>query len=356
MSKKYHSAIVGIGNIGYGYTRFGVGFPTTHFEAYRDHPDTALIAVCDTNTEALHAFSSKFDIPGYETVEEMFSHHPVEIISVCTPDDTHASIVQTILEYGKCLQGIWCEKPLSRSLSDARAMVSACEEKNIPLLVNFTRRYDLFYEEVRVRMHELVGDIQTVSCYYSGGLVTAGSHMTDLLSFFFGACQEVRGISTQGGLLGILTFAEGRTVTCIPMKGEAFHIFEMDILGKNGRLNLCNRPFGDYAYRYTRLASSSIVQTSFLSEEAFFPLDQKKPRTFMNRALDDMIESIAKKKEPRSSGKTATDHSLEILCGLWQSAKEGGRAIPLPLPSSVSCDLPSEGGDVSMWSAQDMFR
>lgn len=46
----------------------------------------------------------------------------VELVSVCTPNDTHAEIAIAALAAGK---HVWCEKPMSTSLADSAAMAAA---------------------------------------------------------------------------------------------------------------------------------------------------------------------------------------------------------------------------------------
>ena len=44
----------------------------------------------------------------------------VKLVSVCTPNDTHAEIAIAALNEGK---HVWCEKPMSSSLSDSKKNV-----------------------------------------------------------------------------------------------------------------------------------------------------------------------------------------------------------------------------------------
>ena len=48
---------------------------------------------------------------------EVVNDPKVDLVSVCTPNDTHAEIAISALKLGK---SVWCEKPMSSSLLDSK--------------------------------------------------------------------------------------------------------------------------------------------------------------------------------------------------------------------------------------------
>ena len=58
----------------------------------------------------------------------MFSTVAPEIVSICTPPESHRELVDAALA-SSSVRAIWCEKPLSTSLDEAEAMVAACRER-----------------------------------------------------------------------------------------------------------------------------------------------------------------------------------------------------------------------------------
>ena len=54
--------------------------------------------------------------------KEVVADPKVDLVSVCTPNDTHAEIAIAALEAGK---NVWCEKPMSTSLTDSQRMAEA---------------------------------------------------------------------------------------------------------------------------------------------------------------------------------------------------------------------------------------
>jgi len=128
----YRTAVIGMGFMG-----------KQHADAYEKHPDTNL-----TDT---------YDI-GYELSQG------IDIVSVCTPPETHCQIVCNIAPYVK---GIYCEKPIATTLKDADKMIDVCLENNVILQINHQRR---FYKPVFT---------------FSRGVLNAGTHAFDLLDYLF---------------------------------------------------------------------------------------------------------------------------------------------------------------------------
>lgn len=66
------------------------------------------IWVYDIDTKKAQAFGSKYNIPVYNSLDELLSE--CNVIAICTPHDTHSSIIKTVLLWKNriCI----CEKPL----------------------------------------------------------------------------------------------------------------------------------------------------------------------------------------------------------------------------------------------------
>ena len=97
--------------------------PDSHMNAYNEHPDTTVVALCDINGKA--------DLIDYMDLD-------VDIVSVCTPVETHCKIVTDIAPKVKA---IWCEKPIATTLEDALLMINTCRLYGTTLVVNHQRNY-----------------------------------------------------------------------------------------------------------------------------------------------------------------------------------------------------------------------
>jgi predicted dehydrogenase len=244
--KAFRAALIGCGNMGSLYSgqalKPGV---YSHAHAYASHPDTELVAVCDTDGRNLEACASQWKVPGaFRDHQTMLKEATPDIVSICTPDQTHYSITLDTLEAAS-VRGILVEKPLALTLSDARTLVESGANRNIPVLINYSRRFDPAYEDLRqIIRGSSLGTIQTVTGYYGKGLWNNGTHWLDLAQFLFGAVLWVSAEPTQwsfGGETALnmrLGMDSGFTAHLTGTDAEAFSIFEMDIVGVLGRIRL----------------------------------------------------------------------------------------------------------------------
>ena len=154
-----------VGIIGCG--RVGCEFKDCHARAYLDCTKTNLESVCDIDINKAYACSHKLGGVGTITddYEEMFLAIRLDIISVCTPPETHCQIVCDIAPYVKA---IYCEKPIATTIEDAEKMIEVCHKHNVILQVNHQRRFG------------------RPKFLFSRGLLNTGSHMFDLLRMYFG--------------------------------------------------------------------------------------------------------------------------------------------------------------------------
>ena len=76
--------------------------------------------VCDLSPERAQVRAADLGFSRYSSDwREVVNDPSVELISVCTPNDTHAEISIAALAAGK---HVWCEKPMSTTLAESTAM------------------------------------------------------------------------------------------------------------------------------------------------------------------------------------------------------------------------------------------
>ena len=99
-----------------GYKRVNDFFPDLEFRPI-------LKTVCSRNKEKLDAFADQWR---YESVETDWKvavqREDIDAVDICTPNDTHAEIAIAAARAGKM---VLCEKPLARTLAEAKNMVEA---------------------------------------------------------------------------------------------------------------------------------------------------------------------------------------------------------------------------------------
>ena len=190
-NKKFSALIVGLGNIGFGYDEDQPRYVFTHSRAYLKNKQIDLIAGIDPREARRRAFSRKTKTRAYGSIAEFnrFEKEGIDIVSICTPTETHYRSVKECL--GMKPRIIVLEKPISNDIDEARAIVKLCREKKVALYVNYMRRVDPFFAAAKKTIQQKkLGELLFGAVYYSGGLNNNASHFIDLLNFWLGDSFE----------------------------------------------------------------------------------------------------------------------------------------------------------------------
>lgn len=190
----YKSFIIGCGSIA-GYSNDGFINDFTHGYAYQENPDIVLAGCMDINPEKRKLFSEKFNCIAFEDFQHGIHKIGSEIISVCTPDDTHYMVVKSLLEMDSNIKVIFLEKPACKTLDQLDQLIALSAEKKIDIVINHTRRFDNRYKEIRKNITDgEYGNLVTGLITYYSGWLHNGVHIIDTLSYIFNDSVEIETI------------------------------------------------------------------------------------------------------------------------------------------------------------------
>lgn len=107
-----------------------------------------------------------------------------DVAVVVTNDDQHYEILKQLAEYP--LKLVLCEKPICADLDQAREIVELYKAKTIPLMVNYTRNFLPYYEDLK-RMYEAgeFGKIVSANVVFNRGWKHTATHAISFLEWFF---------------------------------------------------------------------------------------------------------------------------------------------------------------------------
>jgi predicted dehydrogenase len=121
-----------------------------------------------------------------------------DIVAVSTTADSHAPLLQAVLDSG--VRRVLMEKPIACSVAEAEGMIAAAEEAGARVLVNHNHRA----WDVLARIRALDGDARFgalrafIITQGAGGLGNLGTHYFDLANWLFGITpQAVAGFGTH---------------------------------------------------------------------------------------------------------------------------------------------------------------
>ena len=131
MSKTYRVAIIGCGGIANG----------KHMPSLAKLNNVEMVAFCDIVPERAEAAAAKYGAEGaktYTDYKDVLADGSIDIVHVCTPNDSHAEISIAALEAGK---HVMCEKPMAKTAADAARMVEAAKRTGKKLTIGYNNRF-----------------------------------------------------------------------------------------------------------------------------------------------------------------------------------------------------------------------
>ena len=197
----------------------GTGFAgSTHARAAVGLPGAELRAIAAATVAEAEPLATELGVRVAPDVAALCASEDVDLVVVASPTYLHAEHVIAAARAGK---QVFCEKPIARTLDDARAMARACDEAGVRLAIGHVVR---FFPEYR-RAKELLDagtlgraavatltrgtlSVGATRAWYldaakSGGVVLdLMLHDLDVLRWWFGEPARVYGkrLADRGGL------------------------------------------------------------------------------------------------------------------------------------------------------------
>lgn len=305
-SAPWSAALIGCGRIASGFAD-GAGALGiyTHAQAYRTAARTRLVAVCDADEGRAMACARRWGVPRWYTdPRRLLEEVRPDIVSLCTPDDTHELLAMELLTGPTVPRGLLCEKPLALDVGGARRVVEAAHRVGTVLAVNYIRRHVANLRAVRqlIRGGEL-GSVQAVHGWYTKGVLHNGTHWFDLLRYLLGEVVQVSGrvardgTSDDPGVDVALRLAGGAPAFLTSCDTNHFTVFEMDIMLEKGRLEL-----RDAAFRPRLSVAQPSPRFAGYTELMEEVRDFGDSRDSILHAVTDLVEAVEEARVPACSG------------------------------------------------------
>ena len=128
MSDKVRLGVIGTGQIG-----------KSHIRRYQDIPEAEIVAVVDIRGDEARRVAADYDIPNvYTDYHEMLKRDDVDSVDVCLHNRLHKPVTVDALAAGK---NVYCEKPMSWTYREAKAMYEAAKAAGKMLHVQLSTIY-----------------------------------------------------------------------------------------------------------------------------------------------------------------------------------------------------------------------
>ena len=318
----FRAAIIGCGRIGADCAPIGSGSSriASHAAAYSACERTNLVAVCDSDPEHLQRCGERWEVQRlFCDPRELFATEQIDLVSICTPPETHVELMAEVLRCDS-VAGVLLEKPLALNLKDADAAIELVDHSKAKVSVNYIRRFPPLYRQVKADLEQgKLGPIQHVNIFYTKGILNNGSHAFDLLRFLFEEPSRVALLSPAGEMVSAdptlsvkVEFQAGFEAWLCALDGEAYNLFEVDILGSRGRMLL--RDQGHILDQFS--LEDTRERHGFQQLE---PVPHSRPTDLAHAvqyAVTDLIDSIENSNPPACTlqdARAALDLSLKVF-------------------------------------------
>ncbi|MCQ6563103.1 Gfo/Idh/MocA family protein [Paenibacillus mendelii] len=200
MTTSLRIAVIGAGSIS-----------SVHLQAYANNPEAKLVAVCDKNEARAREKAERFGAAQvYTDYKELLADPNIDAVSICTWNNTHAEISIAALDAGK---HVLCEKPLCKTVAEAKLVEEAVRRSGKVLQVGFVRRYadntqilrkfieagelgDIYYAKASClrRLGNPGGWFSDIEKSGGGPLIDLGVHVIDICWYLMGK-PKVKSVS-----------------------------------------------------------------------------------------------------------------------------------------------------------------
>src|SRR5262249_41188345 len=252
---KINVGLVGVGRLGALYARY---------LAYQI-PASNLLAASDVDPAAETIARELGVTKWYPNYQDLIDDKQIDAIVIVTPTSTHHNIVAAAARAGK---GIFCEKPLSISLDEARALERIVDGAGAFVHMGFMRRFDRGFRAAKQKIEQgAIGkavvfrassrdpfrpSLEYLDPRHSGGLmIDMGIHDIDIARWLMGdvsqayatggvlVCREIKQVGDIDNAVINLTSENGSLgVIDLTRNGVYGYDIRTEVLGTQGTVKV----------------------------------------------------------------------------------------------------------------------
>ncbi len=130
------------------------------------HPMVEVTALCDVDSNSLaSAMKLHEGAQGFADYRRLFDQmgNDIDAVVVSTPDHTHAPASLAAMERGKA---VYCQKPLTHDVSEARAVRKMAEDNNLITQMGIQKHSTIEYRStVKLIQEGIIGKVHTVHAW-----------------------------------------------------------------------------------------------------------------------------------------------------------------------------------------------
>ncbi|HTU33427.1 MAG TPA: Gfo/Idh/MocA family oxidoreductase, partial [Candidatus Acidoferrum sp.] len=330
-SRKIGYCIVGLGRISMGQ----------FMPAVKMSDKSKITALVSGHRGKAERMAAEYGVPSgniynYQNYDEIRKNPDIDAVYIALPNSMHAEYTTRAARAGK---HVLCEKPMSTTVDDCRAMIQACERADRKLMI----AYRCQYEPTNLRAVQLIrdgkiGSIQSIESAFGFGIaphewrlekkMSGGGPLVDVGIYCLNASRYLTGLE-PAALKGISPVVDhdGRFA-------QVEETLSWTMKCPNGALAACTCTYGGPMLGYFRVHGS---QGTIMVEPAFnydglhlsaqlesgqavdFAPNDPAPRQFLREA-NHMADCILQNKQPKTPGQEGL-RDMELIEQIYRSCE-----------------------------------
>lgn len=206
--KKVRLGIIGLGYMG-----------KLHLKHAQKLPNVDYVAVADSSKRALRLAKNSGAKKTFTDFEQLLNDQEIDAVIIALPTHLHSKCALKAAEAGK---DIFLEKPMARNPDEAKGIINAAKKNSVKLMMGYHLRFNKTFRKLKTQIDDgSLGDIELASGTFvgsgpffhraethtplpvpdwwfnkeltgGGALIDVGSHIINLLRWYFGEITHIR--------------------------------------------------------------------------------------------------------------------------------------------------------------------
>ena len=220
----------------------------THAEAIKSNKRTKLVSCFDVSSSKSKKFSNNYACKDERSIRDILTKTRPDVISLCTPDETHIKIIKQIITQQVDLKILFVEKPICTTRYDYKHILDQSRNLQFKIIINHSRRFDSGHRELKklIQQNKFGKIIRCDAFYYSGWLHNA-IHVIDSINYLFDKKLKILKIHDYKKSkykfdisvdIDILLSGYNSIISLKTFDEKFFQILELDLKFEKGRIQI----------------------------------------------------------------------------------------------------------------------
>jgi predicted dehydrogenase len=309
----------------------------------KQFPRTELVTVASADQSIAQRLAGAMGCKATGRWEEVVEREDINVIIVCTPPNLHASMSIAAMNRGK---HVMCEKPLARTVEEAKDMLAAARANGVTLKCGFNHRHHPGIQKAMNWFNEgIIGELNFIRCCYgicgrpgyekewrgdpnivSGGqLMEQGIHAIDLFRWFLGGFTEVTGFTAtrywnisplEDNAFALFRTSKGQVASLHSSLTQWKNLFTLELFGQDGYI-IVEGLGGGYGAEKVTLGKRAFGEP-FRDETTEF----RGGDSSWYEEWKEFTAAIEENREPLGNGHDGLE-ALRLVNAVYESARRG---------------------------------